>query len=513
VEEFRLSRFLKARFAVIAVVIVAIVAAGGYFILNRNGATVQYRTAAAVVGTVTQSMPISGNLSPLNQTDLDFAGSGKVQAVNVVAGQTVTAGEVLASLDPVSLQGSLTQAQANLTSVQAKLSLDQAGATAQNLNQAQASVNTAQVQLQSDITSQSDTQAVNAQTVEQAKSAIDSAQTKVDGDNCNSGSPSPNCSQDRAALTTAQNNYQAAPVKAQQSNDQAQSQVNRDTVALQNAQASLAVVKQGSTTQQIQMDQSQVAVDQVNVDSAQRALNQTTLTAPTDGVVSQVSIIVGQTTSGSGSSSSGSSSSGSGSSGSGSSAAASSSSSTTHAISILTPGAYAVTGAVSDAQIGQIALGQAARITPAGATDALTGKVTYIGAVATVTSGVATFAVTVTIDGSNPALHAGTSASVSIIINQASEVLTIPTSALRGGSSVQVLVNGKAEVKTVTVGASDALRTQIVSGLNPGDQVITATVSSSVPTTNSGGGLFGGGSRGTFGGGGGGRGGGAVPGG
>jgi len=482
---------------VIAVVIVAIVAAGGYFYLNRNGAAIQYRTSAAVLGTVTQTIPISGNLTPVNQTDLDFAGSGKVQAVNVVAGQTVKAGELLASLDPVSLQGSLTQAQATLTSAQAKLSLDQAGATAQSLNQAQASVNTAQVQLQSDQTNQSDTLAVNAQMVAQAKSAMDSAQGQ-------------------AALTTAQNNYQAAQVKAQQSNDQARSQVNRDTVALQNAQASLAVLKQGTTSQQIQIDQSQVAVDQVNVDNAQRALNQTTLTAPNDGVVSAVNIAVniavGQTTSASGSAASGSSGA-SGSAASGSGAAASgSSSSSTHAISILTPSAYAVTGAVSDAQIGQIALGQTARITPAGATDALTGKVTYIAAVATVTSGVATFAVTVTIDGSNPSLHAGTSASVSIIVNQASEVLTVPTSALRSGNSLQVLVNGKAEIRTVTVGASDALRTQIMSGLNPGDEVITATVSSSVPTTNSGGGLFGGGGRGNFGGGGG-RGGGGVPGG
>ena len=481
----------------IAVVIVAIVAASGYFYLNRNGAAIQYRTSAAVLGTVTQTIPISGNLTPVNQTDLDFAGSGKVQAVNVVAGQTVNAGEVLASLDPVSLQGSLTQAQATLTSAQAKLSLDQAGATAQSLNQAQASVNTAQVQLQSDQTNQSDTLAVNAQMVAQAKSAMDSAQGQ-------------------AALTTAQNNYQAAQVKAQQSNDQARSQVNRDTVALQNAQASLAVLKQGTTSQQIQIDQSQVAVDQVNVDNAQRALNQTTLTAPNDGVVSAVNIAVniavGQTTSASGSAASGSSGA-SGSAASGSGAAASgSSSSSTHAISILTPSAYAVTGAVSDAQIGQIALGQTARITPAGATDALTGKVTYIAAVATVTSGVATFAVTVTIDGSNPSLHAGTSASVSIIVNQASEVLTVPTSALRSGNSLQVLVNGKVEIRTVTVGASDALRTQIMSGLNPGDEVITATVSSSVPTTNSGGGLFGGGGRGNFGGGGG-RGGGGVPGG
>jgi hypothetical protein len=43
-----------------------------------------------------------------------------------------------------------------------------------------------------------------------------------------------------------------------------------------------------------------------------------------------------------------------------------------------------------------------------------------------------------------------------------------------------------------------------MSGLNPGDQVITATVSSTVPTNTSGGGLFGGGGgRGSFGGGGG----------
>jgi multidrug efflux pump subunit AcrA (membrane-fusion protein) len=244
------------------------------------------------------------------------------------------------------------------------------------------------------------------------------------------------------------------------------------------------VLKQGTTAQQIQIDQSQVAVDQVNVDNAQRALSQATLTAPTDGVVSAVNIVVGQTTSAA-------------------SNASAAASSTTHAISLLTPGAYNVTGAVSDAQVGQIAVGQAARITPAGATEALTGKVSYVATVATVTSGVATFAVTAIIDGNNPSLHAGTSASVSIIVNQASEVLTVPTSALRGGNSVQVLVNGKPEIRPVTVGASDALRSQIVTGLNPGDEVITATVSSSVPTNNNGGGLLGGGGggRGSFGGG------------
>jgi hypothetical protein len=52
----------------------------------------------------------------------------------------------------------------------------------------------------------------------------------------------------------------------------------------------------------------------------------------------------------------------------------------------------------------------------------------------------------------------------------------------------------------VTVGASDALRTQILSGLNEGDTVVIATVSSVVPTPNVNG-LFGGGGRGGAGGG------------
>jgi hypothetical protein len=77
-------------------------------------------------------------------------------------------------------------------------------------------------------------------------------------------------------------------------------------------------------------------------------------------------------------------------------------------------------------------------------------------------------------------------------------VLTVPTSAVRGGS-VQVLVSGVPQTRTVTVGATDPLRTQILSGVNDGEQVVIATVSSTVPTTNAGnnaGGLFGAGAGG-----------------
>jgi HlyD family secretion protein len=483
----------RKRVIVPVIVVVALAATAGIVYASQQPAKVSYRTAAAIMGTVTQVLPISGNLTAVGQTDLDFATSGRVLAVNVQAGQAVHAGDVLATLDTASLQGALTQAQANLTSAQAKLSLDRAGPTAQNLAQAQAAVNTATVTLQNSSTSLADTQAVNAQTVAQAQSALVAAQNAEAAD-CPS---STKCAADQQATTQASNNYSAAQVKAQQTNDQAQAQVNSAMAALQNAQAALTALQQGTTSQQLQMDQTQVTVAQVSVDTAQRNFNQATLTAPVDGTVGQVSIAVGQSVSGSSSSSSGGSS----------TAATTTSSTTTHALSLITPGSYAVTGSVSDAQIGQVAVGQAARVTPAGSTQALSGTVSAVATVATVTSGVATFGVTVTIDGDNPSLHAGVSASVSIIVNQVSQVLTVPTSAVRTsgtGSNVQVLVNGKPQATPVTVGATDALRAQILSGLNPGDQIVIATVSSTVPTTTTRNGLGGGGFGG--GGGGGGRG-------
>jgi macrolide-specific efflux system membrane fusion protein len=277
--------------------------------------------------------------------------------------------------------------------------------------------------------------------------------------------------QGAAAAATAQ-------VKAQQSNDQAQSQVSSAQVQVTNAQDALSVLQQGSTAQQVQMDQSQVQIAQINVDNAQKALSQGTLTAPVDGVVGVVNLTVGQTiSSGAGNSSS------------------SSSSSSSPQISVLTPGAFQVTGTVSDTQVNQIAVGQRALVTPAGATQAVKGKITQVAAVATVTSGVATFPVVVVLDGSNPGLHAGVSASITVVVNQVVGVLTVPTAAIRG-SNVQMLVNGQPQMVAVTTGASDSSRTQIVSDLNVGDNVVIATVSSTVPSSTSrttGGGLLGGG--------------------
>ena len=202
------------------------------------------------------------------------------------------------------------------------------------------------------------------------------------------------------------------------------------------------------------------------------------MTSPIDGVVSQVNIQEGQSITPGG---------------------------TGYAIVVYTPGAYEVTGTVSDSQVNLVAIGQTAQVTPAGSTQAVLGKVTAISPAATVASGVATFGVTAQLSDTNSSIKPGVSATASIVVNQVVHVLTVPTSAVHttaAGSTVQTLVNGAPRSVSVEIGASDPTRTQILSGLQPNEVVVIAVVTSSVPTSGGAGTVFGGGgTRGAGGGG------------
>lgn len=503
-----MRRFVSRRFLIAYVAIAVVLGAGAFIWARQGGAAVQYRTAVATLGTVTQSVSLSGNLAAASETDLDFTASGRVSAVTVSAGQQVPAGATLATLDTTTLQATLTQAQATLSSAEAKLSADEQGTTPSSLTQAQSAVNTAQVSVENASTAYNDTFAVNQAAITQSQAQLQQDQAAQQND-CTANPSSQQCQTDTAKVTTDQANLASAQSKAQQSDDQAMAQVNSARVSLQNAQASLSALEEGATPEQIQQDQAQVQIDQINVSSAQTSLAGATITAPVAGMVQAVNVIPGQQVSAGSSSGSGngSSSSGSGSSSSASSSSSSaSSSSSSHAVVLVTPGSFEVSGSVSDAQVNVITVGQRAQVLPAGSQEAVTGKVTYVAPVATVSSGVATFPVTVVLNGTNPSLRAGMSASVSVVVNQVVQVLTVPTSAVHttgGGSTVQVLVNGQPQTRAVTVGASDASRTQILSGVSNGDQVVIATITGSVPSSatggNGGANRFGSGGAGIFG--------------
>lgn len=484
-------RLLSKPFIIGAVVVVVAAGGTGAFLLTRGDpASVSYRTGVATIGTVTQTVSVSGNLAPDGETDLDFEGAGKVTAVNVQPGQTVTAGETLATQDPTTVDASLTQAEATLSSGEANLTQAKAGTSTSSLTQAESQVNSSYVSYQNAITSLADAKAVNAQMVAQAESAYTTAQATAATAGCTPGDTAPPCPLDEATVTQDYQAWQAAGVKAKQGDDQSQGQVNSDKVQWQNAKSSLAALEDGSastsSSAQIATDESQVEIDQVNVSNADDAVNAATLKAPAGGLVEEVNVTNGEQIS----------SGGTGGASSGSSGTA------THAIVIITPGVFEVTGSVSDTLVNEIAVGQSAQVVAAGSSEAVAGKVTEVAEAATVTSGVASFPVTVVLSGASPSLRPGMSASVSVIINQVVGVTTVPTSAVHttgAGSTVTMFVNGKPDPVAVTVGASDATLTQILSGVKVGDEVVIATITSTIPSSTTGtgrsltGGGFGGG--------------------
>jgi multidrug efflux pump subunit AcrA (membrane-fusion protein) len=501
-----------------SLVLVTAILGGTIVYAQASKVTTTYRTALVTYGTITQSIGMAGNLAPANEADLNFASAGTVQNLYAQVGQAVVAGTTLATLDTSLLSAQLQQAQATLDSANAKLSQDRAGPTTQSLTSAQNSVGSAQVSMNNAQTSLADTQAINAQAVGSAQAPVTAAQALVAADqtlvsqdtatlatdmttmnaDCNASPPSPNCpadtskvsadqaklttdqaklTTDQSILTSAESVLAAATAKAQQSNDQAAAQLASMQQQYSAAKASLYALQTSTSPQTVEMDNAQIQIDQVNVNSMQRQLDGATLTSPISGLVSQVNIKAGQSVTAGGN---------------------------TSAIVIFSPGSYNLTGTVSDSQVNLVAIGQSVQVTPAGSTQALLGKITLISPAATVSSGVATFAVTAQLTDTSNSIRPGISASASIVINQVVHVLTVPTSAVHttgAGSTVTVLQNGVPKSVPVQTGASDPTRIQITSGLQVNQVVVIAIVTSSVPSSNGTSVLGGGGTRGGGGGG------------
>ncbi len=148
------SSWFTRRRTVTAVVVVVLCGAGiGTWLATSNsGASPLVTTTTSLqtvtTGTITKTVASSGSLEPASQADLNFAVAGRVNAVSISAGQTVAAGQVLATLDTTSLAASLTQAQASLANDQAQLVTDQGdGASAAQIASDNAAVASAQTQV------------------------------------------------------------------------------------------------------------------------------------------------------------------------------------------------------------------------------------------------------------------------------------------------------------------------------------------------------------------------------
>ncbi|MGI8418333.1 MAG: biotin/lipoyl-binding protein [Nakamurella sp.] len=111
----RARRKLRRRAgAVILAVLVVVAAAVAIVIVRAEPANAQYRLAAASTGSVNQQVQQPGTVANATTNSAAFAVAGTVAAVGVKVGQTVNAGQQLASLDPADLEQSLTNASTTL---------------------------------------------------------------------------------------------------------------------------------------------------------------------------------------------------------------------------------------------------------------------------------------------------------------------------------------------------------------------------------------------------------------
>jgi len=249
----------------------------------------------------------------------------------------------------------------------------------------------------------------------------------------------------------------------------------------------------------------QAAVDgaQASVDSARTALNDTKLYAPSSGTIASLqnlspgdAVSAGSTASAPTSTTSGGSSGASSSSGSsaggasgttagsvgGASDSTASSSSSANTSSpfaeIVNSGKLTMTVAFSESDVDKLKVGQAATVTP----EALSGvelgaHVTAISPVGTTSSSVVSYDATLTLDQNDSSVKPGMSASAAVIVDQAQGV-TVPNAAVSGNGSlatVTVSSNGKQTQQQVVVGLRGDSRTQIISGLSAGEQIVIKT--------------------------------------
>jgi multidrug efflux pump subunit AcrA (membrane-fusion protein) len=231
----------------------------------------------------------------------------------------------------------------------------------------------------------------------------------------------------------------------------------------------------GGSTTEIDSDEASVTSAESSLTTAQTNLADASLTSTISGTVASVDLTVGQAVTGTGG--------GGGGSGGSNAAAANSSASTssTGQVVVIGTDSYIVNTTVDDTDIGQVAEGDQATVTPTGATTVDYGTVASIGLIATETSDVATFPVVIDVTGDPTGLYAGSTADVSIIVKQLDNVVEVPTAAITynptsGQATVTEVKGGKDVSVDVTVGQAAAGETQIVTGVSAGDSIVERVV-------------------------------------
>lgn len=209
--------------------------------------------------------------------------------------------------------------------------------------------------------------------------------------------------------------------------------------------------------------ENQVATAEQDVADLEAAIAAATLTAPVDGIVSEVNVTAGFDA-------------------------------PAGAAVVIDSTTYQVTTDVVESDLAEVELGQEASVSVSAIDTVLTGTVTGISPVAgDDSSGVVSYPVTITLTDVPAIARAGMSADVTVTTASALGVVTVPAAALRGTDgaySVLTLDASGAPVPTaVEVGLVTNSAAEITSGIDEGTEVVIGTTADLAGTDD--GGTFG----------------------
>ncbi|MCJ7751448.1 MAG: efflux RND transporter periplasmic adaptor subunit [Armatimonadetes bacterium] len=463
----------RSTLAVVLAVVVVLVAIGLWSRSRprRGGNPGALQTVAVERGTVRQVVSADGTIQPLTTVGVTSYAGGRVDVLAVEVGDVVKLGDLIAKIDPTDSLTAYNQAEADLTAAQARLRQAKAQSKVQP-TLTRASIAQAEANHDSTVKDlERLTEATHPQARVQARSALDKARANVEiaekelvraqGLKAKGFVP-------QGEVDTAVNRRELAKAElssAQQQWDTLEQQLGAELASAEarvaQAQASLDRARAEAVQDQLReadvaSAQAQVARVEAQVVNATAMLDYTTITAPREGVILQKLVEEG-------------------------SMVTSGRSSVTQGTDIVLLGDLTqmfVEVSLDEADVGRVRVGHPAEITiDAFPDEQFLGEITRVDPQAATTQNVTTVLVKVRIEGADPRVKPGMTASCDFVVMEAKDVLRLPNRVVqreRGEAGVLVQRGTEPTRVPVEVGVVGDEYTEIREGLKEGDEVVVA---------------------------------------
>jgi HlyD family secretion protein len=395
-------------------------------------------------GSIDLVFSYSGSIQPKDEVNLIPGASGKIEEVLVEVGDEVEAGDPIATIEDDTYLAQIKQAQANLRAAELNLAKIEAGSRPEEIIAARAGVELARAALNDVMNISDDERTQAAADLARAETEVRKAQAEYDKI---AWAGNVGTTPQAAALEQATINYENALARYNLNTNPSDSTLS--PLMLQLAQAELNLALKLEPYQPIDIELARNSINQAEaaLELIELQLEETVLTAPFDGVVAELSISEGSRVS-----------------------------PQTPAGRFISQEIEAVVE-VQESLISQVAKDQSASLT----VTSYPGQ-SFPGVVSSVAPSAdpntRTFKVTIRPTQGAELLRSGMYANVSILAQQKENTVLAPRTAIIQESDPPAVfvinTDNVAERREVTTGIFDTNRIEVLSGLEPGEVVVTA---------------------------------------